>query len=500
MIRWTCGFSVRVPRRSDPVTDTLLNGVVMKYSKTFFYVIIFAVLFIWGCTAPTLTVPDRIHYPPLSFTLPKAERIALDNGIIMYFIEDRELPLININAVIRTGNIYDDPGKEGLAALTGTVMRTGGTTGMTGDEIDDELDYIAADISVASGKESASASLSVLKNDLDKGLQIFSDILIHPAFERAKLSRAKELKIESLRRVYDNPQKLAFREFVKVMYRGNPRGRVSTIDSVQNITREDLVRFHTRYFFPANVMIAVTGDISKQEAIASIQKYFGAWSASGHVDPVPLPQHAATTSINYMYKDAPQSIVLLGQFAPGESDPYFYAFEIMDFIAGSGGFRSRIFGEVRNNLGLAYSAGSFYSPRREFGVFGAYAMTKTASTVKSLRVIRSIIDDMRTTPVSPTDLAWAKKSITNNFIFSFTSSRQIAVELMMLEFNKLPKEFLTTYRDRINSVTAEDVRRVADTYLDDMHETLFVLGDGKNFDTPLSTLGTVNEIQSGEKP
>ncbi|MBN2515025.1 MAG: insulinase family protein [Deltaproteobacteria bacterium] len=460
--------------------------------------IIFTFLFfsilVWGCNPAPVTHPDLIEYPPLKFSLPQPEKIKLNNGITLYVMEDHELPLLNISAVIRTGSIYDPAGKEGLADITGNVMRIGGTAHLTGSTIDSELDYMAATISFSMDKEQGTATLSVLKKDMEKGLKIFSDIIINPVFEKTKLDLAKELKIEALKRIYDNPQQLAFREFVRLIYRGNPRGCLPSVESIERMTRADLVRFHKNFFFPQNIMMAVTGDITKDEAVSLINRYFGEWNVTGSVAAVPVPERSSERSINYASKDSPQSIIIVGYVTPGKRNPDYYSFEILDFILGSGGFRSRIVSEVRTNLGLAYSAGSFYSTQSEYGVFAAYAMTKTSSTVQTLSAIRSILHDAIKTKVTKEELAWAKKSINNNFIFSFSSVGKVALQQMMLEYQKLPEDFLTSFQDRINGVTSEDLQRVAERYITDRYETIFVLGNEKEFDKPLVTLGKVHKV------
>lgn len=467
----------------------------MKKVSIVFFCLIISSLIVWGCHPQTMISPEDIAYPPLSFSLPEPERVELNNGIILYILEDHELPLINVSAVIRTGSIYDPVGKEGLAEITGSVMRTGGTKDSTGDTIDETLDNMAGIISVSMGKESATAELSILKKDIDRGIEIFSSILMNPIFEKSKLNRAKALKMEALRRIYDNPQELAFREFVRLIYRGNPRGRLSSVASVKNITQNDCIQFHQRFFYPGNIMIAITGDITTDEAVAVINRHFARWNVSGRVKQIPLPHKNHRSSINYIYKDVPQSIVIVGQFAPGKKDRDYYSFEVLDFVIGSGGFRSRIFGEVRSKRGLAYSAGSFYSPRNDYGVFGAYAMTKTSSTVQSLSVIKSILDAISREQVSDAELTWAKKSINSNFIFSFSSAEKIAMQQMMLEYYDLPKDFLTKYSEHINEVSREDLQGVAAKYLQEPGETILVVGNKANFDKPLSTFGEVDEIK-----
>lgn len=444
-----------------------------------------------------LTNPDRLRYPPLHFKLPQAQRVTLDNGIILYIFPDHELPILNISAIIRTGSMYDPEGKEGLAELNGTVMRTGGIDTMAGSAVDEELDLIAGSVEVSMGMESGSVTLSVLRGDMDAGLKIFSGILMNPTFEENRFLLAKNLKTEELRRISDDPQKLTFREFSRLFYRGNPRGRLAALSSVKNIVRDDLIQFHKRFFYPANVMIAVSGDISREEAIAKVNQYFGTWHVSGKYDEIPPPGGNHGDGIFYLAKDIPQSIIITGHLAPGEGAPDFYPFTVLDFVLGSGGFRSRIFGEIRNNLGLAYSAGSFYRGKSNHGVFGAYAMTKAASTTKVLSLLRSIIEDVKKDGVSGGELALAKKSINNSFIFSFLSADQIAYQQLMTEYNKLPEDYLVTYRNRIEKVNADDIKRVALKYLSQEGTVTLVAGNEKDFDQPLSLFGKVNKIEGG---
>jgi len=442
--------------------------------------------------------PDDIVYAPLRFEPPEAQRVKLENGIILYMREDHEIPLVNISAVIRMGSFYDPPGKEGLAKITGTVMRTGGTKSMTGNQIDEELDFIAGKIAVSVGTDSCTLSMSVLEKDIDKGLQIFSDILINPVFSEGKLETAKILETEAIERISDNPQKIAFREFRRLMYHGDPRGRLSSVDSIEKIERDDLLEFYKRFFRPGNVMIALSGDIEEADAVRKIKNSLGKWNIPGGPEVSPPPPACVGASLNYIHKDTPQSVIIIGQSAPGRESPDYYAFEVLDFITGSGGFRSRIFDEVRNRLGLAYSAGSFYSPRTEYGVFGAYAMAKESSTVEALSAITKILDNMRDRGVeSGEELAWAKESIINNFIFSFATPNRIVTRQMMLEFDGLPDNFLTTYKDNIEMAGLDDLKYVAARYLSGESRIVLVLGNKEKFNKPLSSFGDFHREISG---
>jgi predicted Zn-dependent peptidase len=316
-----------------------------------------------------------------------------------------------------------------------------------------------------------------LKKDREKGLELFSRILMTPVFEVEKLSLAKDLKIEELRRISDNPQKLAFREFGRLIHEGSPRGRLATSHSISRIQREDLIRFHDRFYQPKRVLISISGDISRKEAETLVNRYFGKWQSSEEKAASPALPHPKEGRIYVLPKDVPQSIVIFGWLAPAKKNAQFFPLEIIDFIVGSGGFRSRLFQEIRTNRGLAYSTGSFYTAKSDYGLFGAYALTKSESTIEVISLLRGILKDIGQKPLSAKELDMTKSSIQNSFIFSFTSANQIAVQQLMIEYEDLPQDYLITYRNNISNVNTEDVLKTARQHLDPEKALILIIGN-----------------------
>ena len=441
-----------------------------------------------------LTSPDKLTYKPLPFKPLQAQRLVMENGIILYILEDHELPLVNVSAVFRAGSAYDPADKAGLAELTARMMRTGGTQMMNGNAVDDTLAFYGISLGFSTETDFTSAHLSALKQNWIIGFDLFSQMLMKPAFEEKKLQLAKDLLIEELRGVVDEPSKFAFREFRKLLYRGNPRGNLTTPSSIKTIQRPDLIDFHKRFFYPLNIMITITGDITPAVAVETVRRYFASWQVPGKAEKIPQPKSQQDGTIYHIQKDIPQSVIITGRFSPSKKGSDFYPFTVLDFILGSGGFQSRIFQEVRSNRGLAYSTGSFYKARDEYGVFGAYAMTKSSSTTEVLSLIRTIIGDMKDKGVRGSELAWAKKSLNNRFIFSFQSVDQIAYQQMMIEYDTLPQNFLFTYKKKIGEVSEEDVNHTAARYFTSQNFVTLVLGNETAFDKPLSSLGKVIKI------
>jgi predicted Zn-dependent peptidase len=470
-----------------------MTGKMINKSTKIFAFLLLTVFIITGGALPAaasdsqLPSPDKINYPPLQFNLPQTQRVVLENGIILYILEDHELPLVNIKALIRTGTMYDPDGKEGVAEMTAYVMRTGGTAKLNSTEIDSRFDFMAAEASIAMSMESAQVNFSVLNKDLDPGLDLLAQILIQPAFEQNKFELARQLKNEALRRLKDDPQSLAFREFNRLIYRGDPRGRFPSHKSLANIDRNDLIKFHNRFFQPDNIMFAVSGDITKEEAVNIFRRYFDDWKTSGIPANVPPPPQKSNAGTYYIDKEISQSTIISGQFAASKNDPDFYAFTVLDFIIGSGGFPSRIFSAVRNNEGLAYSAGSFYRPKPAYGVFGTYAFTKTSSTMKTLSLLNSVLENIQSNTITGKEVDWAKESIKNGFIFAFVTPEQIAWQQMNIEYEKLPADFLINYRNKIEDITLKDLNKIAVKYLDKTKNVVLILGDSKKFDESWTT-------------
>lgn len=451
-----------------------------------------------GCTVASshlMKDPASLVYPPPRFDPPAAQRFELDNGMTLFFMEDREIPIIRISLAARAGSVFDPPGREGLAEIAGTVMRTGGTLAMNPDEFDDELDYLAADIDVSVTAEVLSATLTVSKDYFDDALVLLGNMVMTPLFDPDRLELARRIKIEELKRLPDNPQRLAFREFTKLLFRDSPWGRPPSIGSLEALTRDDCLDFHRRHLAPGNIMIAVTGAVTAEETKAKLSEHFESWHAGDPVTPVSAPSPRESGPLWYLHREVPQSVVVIGHIGPGKKSADYYAMTVLDFIVG-GGFRSLMFLEIRTRMGLAYSTGTFYNPRSDFGVFAAYSMTGSGTTASVIETTLSILETVKTHPVDEETLRWARNSLTNSHIFSFLSPHQIARGQMMNELEGLPHDFLRRYPAGINAVTAEDLQRVAATWLDSGYRTMLTLGDSARFDQPLSRFGDFQELDS----
>ena len=463
------------------------------------FLLFLLVFFPWAAQAQEeelLKHPREMDFPPLSFFPPKATRTVLSNGMILYLLEDPELPLVNISALIRTGSIYDPPDKIGLAQLTATLLRTGGTLERTAQAVNEELEFMAAEIEFYMDRESGGASLSVRKQDFPRALAILAGLLMKPAFDPIQLDLAKKKGVEAIRRSNDNPEEIAYREFRKVLYEGNPRGQVPSIESIENIRREDLIGFHKRFFQPNNMVLGVSGDFKKDEMISALEEALRDWERSLIEIPfIPTPSPRDKKLIYHAPKNLPQSTILLGHLSLPLGHPDHIPLKVLNYILGGGGFSSRLTREIRLNQGLAYSVGSFYQGRVGYGVFGAFCQTKSSTTHKAISLIYEIIEAVKKNRPQAEELDWAKKSLISQFIFSFTSSASIVSQQMQLEYDGLPEDYLEKFQGRVSAVNLEDLGRVAEKHLHPETSVLLVVGREEDFDQPLSAFGLVNRIE-----
>lgn len=446
-----------------------------------------------------LNDPRTMGFPPVEFSPPEPARVVLDNGMVVYLLEDHELPLVSVSAVIRTGGWLEPADKVGVAALTGSVMRTGGGGGMTAEQIDEELEQFAIDINVSIGRQSGSASVDVLRKDLERGLKIFAGLLRQPAFEALRVELAKLQAIEGIRRRQDSPGSIVGREFLKQLYGPeHPSARESTIESIKGINREDLVEFHRRTVHPNGIILGVTGDFKQAEMIALLRAAFGDWK-KGDVPELKIPDvrdAGGSSIVRFVNKETSQAHLRIGHLTIREDDPDYVPLAIANDILGGSSFRSRLFNDVRTKRGLAYSVGSRLNVgMHDQGVWLMRAETKLPSTQEVISRFVANLERMRTELVTDEELAEAKEAYVNSFVFSFASRSAIVGRFVELEYDGLPKDFLQQLRARVVALTKEDILRAAKKHFHPDRLTIVAVGPGEALPKLLSSFGEVKEIK-----
>jgi len=443
--------------------------------------------------APASTPSYRdLKFPPLrQVTIPEVAAFTLPNGMKVYLLENHELPTVRGTALVRTGNLFDPPDKIGLATMTGMVMRTGGTQALTGDQIDEKLENVAASVESQIGEISGSVSFSTLKENTDDVLAVFKDLLTGPELRQEKIDLAKTQLKGGISRRNDDPDGIASREFSEVVYgRDNPYGWRMEYEHVDRIQRADLQAFYRRYFFPANVMLAVHGDFSAAEMKGKLEILFAGWTAQQPpVPPFPAVKDKPAPGVYLAAKeDVTQTFFYLGHLGGVLRDKDYPALEVMADILG-GGFRSRLFQKVRTQLGYAYNIsadwGVYYDHPGTFTISGS---TKSPSTTDTLKVIQQEVEKIRTAEVLADELEASKESVLNSFVFNFDTRAKTLNRMMTYEYHSYPKDFIFTYQKAIAAVTRADVLRVAKQYLKPENFAIVAVGKPQDFGKPLTEI------------
>jgi len=468
------------------------------------FLVIIMLLSILG-RSPAIALAPAKHYTELKFPpLPELEipdytRFQLDNGIIVYLMEDHELPLISGVALFRTGSRFEPENKVGLADLTGTVMRTGGTIQHSPAQINQLLEQKAAAVETGIGGTSGSARFSCLTEDLSKVFGLFAEVIREPAFTEEKLELAKQQWQGSIARRNDDPESIADREFQKLIYgTESPYARTVEYETLNNISQEDLIDFYAKYFHPENMILGIVGDFKTKQMRSLIKEQLGDWkpSSKGVKPPLPTVTQAEVGDIFFVEQSQlNQSYIQMGHLGGKLDNPDYTALSVMNSVLN--GLGGRLFNNIRSRQGLAYSVSAYWSPNYDYpGVFIAGGETRSDATVPFIQSINQEIERIRTQPITQEELNQAKNSTLNSFIFNFQDPAQTLSRLMRYEYYDYPQDFIFRYRQELEKITVADVQRVAQKYLQPEQMVTLVVGNEEEIQPPLNTMGNGIKITS----
>ncbi len=430
------------------------------------------------------------------FNAPVATRYELSNGMVVFLLEDHELPIVDFSMTIRAGDLHEPADMTGINSATASIMRSGGSKTYPGDKLDEILENMAGEISIGGGSDSGFAGLSALKEDFDKGLDILVDVLRNPEFPEEKVDLYLAHARAGISKRNDAPGGIAGREFKKYLYgKDSPYSKVVEYASLEKINRKALQDYHAKIYHPNLFIVGVVGDFKKDEMLAKLKAKFEAWPKHD----VPLPTIAPIPTAHEarnLFVERPklnQTTIMMGHVVDMlRSNPDYAAIQMMNEIL-AGGMAARMFTEVRTKKGLAYSVGGaaqIYYNRP--GLFYCHALTRNEQALETVEAIREEIVKLRDKGVTETELVEAKQSIMNSFVFNFDSPSKIIGRQMSYEFYGYPMDFAEKLMAGIQRVTVDDVNRVAKQYLDPEKMQLIGVGNTAAVDKSKSFLSLPN--------
>jgi predicted Zn-dependent peptidase len=429
--------------------------------------------------------------PAPSLKLPAITKRTLSNGLQVWVIGVHKVPTVHLELAIRTGVAADPPGKFGLASLTADMLDEGAGT-RSALQISDDIDYLGASLETAAAPDATYVELHVPVARLGEALPIMADVVIRPAFPDAELKRLREERLATLLEMEDDPEQLVTVAFPRLVFGeqhryGSPI--LGTAASLKSFTVADLKAFHAGQFNPANAVLVVAGDVAADTVIPQIEQALGSWKSPAPVKVPPVPQASQLTTRKVYLIDKPgaaQSQVRIGWVGVPRSTPDYFPLRVLNTVLGEA-FTSRLNNNLREVHGYAYGASSRFDMRLSAGAFYAAAGVQTDKTAEAVKEFFNELARIHE-PVPAAELEKAKNYLALLMPRSFETTRGTADALAQAWVYDLPADYYTTYADRVRAVTAADVQRVADRYIQPDKLAVVVVGDRKTIEPGLKAL------------
>ena len=458
--------------------------------------------------APDRTRPPQPG-PPAALKLPAIQKQKLSNGLPVWIVEMHEVPVAQVNLVVSSGTANDPPGKFGVASLTAAMLEEGAGS-RSALELADAIDFLGADLGATSGIDSSAVRLHVPVARLADALPLMADVALRPTFPRDELERQRQQRLTALLQGRDDPPTISSAAFSRILYGkahryGTPQS--GTAETIKTFTADDLRTFYASAYRPENATLIAVGDFTADKLMPLLEKSFGSWKASAPaaVEKLPAVEQAAARQVFLVDKPgAPQSQIRIGWIGVARSTPDYFPLTVLNTILG-GSFSSRLNNNLREVHGYAYGAGSGFDMRAEAGPFFATAGVQTDKTSESLKEFFNELTAIQK-PVPADELARAKNYVALRYPSAFESTGDISRRLEDMLIYRLPEDYFTKYVQNIQAVTAADVERVAQKYVQPGKFTVVVVGDLKTIEAGVRGMNlgqvkvmTIDEV-FGPKP
>ncbi|MGH9308471.1 MAG: M16 family metallopeptidase [Vicinamibacterales bacterium] len=438
----------------------------------------------WPADRPPRPLPARdVKFPPYAMR-------TLSNGLQVVTVSHHEQPVVSLRLLIRAGGAQDPEEKPGVAALAASLLDQGTAT-RTAEQIQQTIDSIGGAIGSGSGTDLTFVNAVVMKDSFDLALDLVSDIARNAAFAPNEIELQRKQTLSGLTVSYEDPEYLAGVVFDRLVFGFHPYGRpdAGTPESIQAITREDLVKFHKSWFGANNAVLAIVGDIAPDQAFAGAERVFGSWGPSTSTAAKPVDPPPPTRRLVIVDRPgAVQTEIRAGHIALPRKHPDYLALDLaIKILGGEGG--NRLHRVLRSERGLTYGASADLNALKNSGNIVADTDTRSDSTAEALRLLVDEMWRLQRQRVSERELADAQAYLTGSFPLTIETPSAIALQVLNAVFYGLDLEELQTFRERVNAITVDDIQRVARTYLQPDRLSIVLVGDASLFEKQLAGLG-----------
>ncbi|HEY6508067.1 MAG TPA: pitrilysin family protein [Vicinamibacterales bacterium] len=438
----------------------------------------------WPSERPPRPLAARqVNFPPF-------EVRTLDNGLRVLIILHHEQPAITMRLLVGVGAAQDPQGKAGLAGLVGQLLDQGTAT-RSAEQIADGIDTIGGALGTGSGSDLTFANAVVMKDSFGPAMDLLADVVRNPAFAPEEIDRQKQQAISSLQVSANDPDYIASVVFDRLVYGFHPYGLPGsgTPATLAGITREDLQAFHRRYFAPNNMILAVVGDTSTEEAMAQVQRVFGAWPRVELTMPQLAEPPAPTRRVIVIDKpDSVQTEIRVGQLAIPRRHKDYLAWDLAVRILGGEG-ANRLHRVLRSERGLTYGAQAETQAMKQAGDYMAETDTRTDTTGEALRLMVDEFAKIERQRILERELGDAQAYLAGSFPLTIETPNEIATQVLNAVFYELPVAEIATFRDRVQAVTPDDVQRVAQQYVRSDRLSIVLVGNARDFVAQLKSVG-----------
>ena len=410
----------------------------------------------------------------------KIQQWQTSTGAEVYFVENHDLPIIDVSVSFAAGSAHDTADKSGLAGIT-KYMMTLGAAGMTDETIANKMADVGAILGGEFDADRAVFKLRTLSSTLEKtqALDIYTKILQQPDFPESVLQREKARIIAGLQESATQPESISSKAFMAALYGQHPYSLDESGEeaSVSHLNREDLQAFYKQFYGAKGAVIAMIGDLTREQANLVAESIVGSLPKGTEILPIPavdLPLHAIEKRISH---PASQSHILLGYTGVKRGDPDLFPLYVGNYILGGGGFVSRLTEEVREKRGLVYSVYSYFMPLAELGPFQIGLQTKKEQADAALKLVRETVNKLIENGVTEVELTAAKANIIGGFPMRIDSNSKILDYLAMIGFYKLPLNYLDEYNKNVAKVTAAQIKDAFNRRIKPENFVTVIVGD-----------------------
>ncbi|MGE5707220.1 MAG: M16 family metallopeptidase [Bacteroidota bacterium] len=444
--------------------------------------------FMLGATAFAIFTSTLV-LPASAMSLPEIKQTKLSNGIPVYYIERHDLPIVSARLILKAGGVFDPAGKSGVSDFTADLL-TKGTKKYTAEQLAESTEFVGGTIGGSAGSNTASIGLTFLKKDLDRGLDLFREIVQFPTFPQEEFDKLKSRALAGLESSLDDPDTISSIASTRMLYGDHPYGQTGSLAAIRAITREDVLRFHQKSYTPKAATLLLIGDITQAD-VQRFDRAIGDWQNEGtfSAEPGIVPRHRGK-KVFLVDADVSQAYITIGNTSMTRKDPDVYRASLMSFLLG-GGYLSRLYQDIRTKQGLAYSVRSSVAPGRYAGSALVQVQTKSASAVQAIESILKEWKRTRAEGFTATEMKAGKTAILGEFARGMESNGELLSDLADIAMNNLGLDYYQRYPRFLNAIDEKEVKRVANRCFDPENYVLVVVGKASELQKPLERFGEV---------